>query len=137
MGMKFSSGHFSGTNGTRKMSIPLNIQLFASKFKAPTETNKIKLNVELQNKHIMGTKENAMSQNKSLIAISASECASLVKEYHGKGTMINSHKEEVNFGKIIGFVYCAEKRRIIPTTWGSIHYGKTGSHIVPKYKKGE
>ena len=39
----------------------------------------------------------------------------------------------VNFGKVIG-EYVDKKTGVkTPTTWGTIHYGKKGSHIVPKY----
>lgn len=130
MGMKSNSHHFKNTKGARKAEIlKLNIQFFASKFGVP-DTPK-KLNIEKQSKHKDG------SENKSQLCISINECETLVKKYSGTGTMINSSQEKVNFGKVIGYIQTPNGLK--PTTWGKIHYSKTGTHIVPYYqqKKGD
>lgn len=130
MGMSSNSNHFRGTNGAKKhLFFKINIQLFASKFSVPKTLKKI--NAEKQLRHICG------SDNKSQLSISLSECNTLVKKYSGKGTMVNTSQEVVNFGKIIGYINTPTGLR--PTTWGKIHYSKTGTHIVPYYqqKKGK
>ena len=130
MGMKSNSNHFSGTNGARRAPlIKLNIQLFASKFILPSTPKKI--NSEKQSVHLNGM------TNKSQLCISLKECDRLVKKYSGTGTMVRPTQEIVNFGKTIGYIDTPYGSK--PTTWGKIHYSKTGTHIVPYYqqKKGE
>ena len=41
------------------------------------------------------------------------------------------YKEVVNFHEFIGYTVSLETGEKIPTTWGKIHYAKTGVHIVP------
>lgn len=126
MGMKANSNHFKGTNGAKKVNLMyLNIQLFASKFNVPDTPKKI--NIEKQLNHMNG------DSNKSQLCISISECNNLINKFSGKGTMINPSQEKVNFGKIIGFI--ETPKGLIPTTWGKIHYSKTGTHIVPYFQQ--
>lgn len=128
MGMKSRSGHFFKTNGVVK-KLKLNIQLFASKYDLPNTPKFI--NIEKQKRHLDGT------PGKSQLIISLSECKKLLKEFSGNGTMIYPNQERVDFGKIIGYIDTAGGLKA--TTWGTIHYSKTGSHIVPyyqQYKKG-
>lgn len=131
MGLKSNSHHFIGTNGAKKSATMfLNIQLFASKFDVPNTPKKI--NVEKQMKHLNS------DSSKSQLCISISECNDLVNKYSGSGTMISPPQERVNFGKIIGFIDTPYGLKA--TTWGKIHYSKTGTYIVPyyqQYKKGE
>lgn len=42
-----------------------------------------------------------------------------------------SYKEIVNFGEVIGYAIDKETGAQTATTWGKIHYGKKGLHIVP------
>jgi hypothetical protein len=57
MGMKSNSRHFSGTNGAIKAPlINLNLQLFASKYKTPTEPNMVKRNLK-SNKDILENRQ--------------------------------------------------------------------------------
>lgn len=51
--------------------------------------------------------------------------------------MISETQERVNFGRVIGYI--ETPLGLKPTTWGKIHYSKTGTHIVPYYqqKKGK
>ena len=126
MGMKSNSNHFVGTNGARRFPLlKINIQMFASKFLVPKTSQNI--NVEKQMKHL---NEN---NNKSQLCISINECSYLVKKFSGKGTMVSEMQERVNFKKIIGFI--KTPNGLIPTTWGKIHYSKTGTHIVPYYQQ--
>ena len=126
MGMKSNSQHFNETKGANKAKmLKLNIQFFASKFKTPNTPKKI--NKEKQLVHTNGDK------NKSQICIALSECESLVKKFSGSGTMINATQERVNFGKVIGYIETPNGLK--PTTWGKIHYSKTGTHIVPYYQQ--
>jgi len=70
-------------------------------------------------------------QNKSTMYGTIDDIQNLLNEYSGKGTPINSNKERVDFGKIIGKYYDTENNKFIETTIGIIHYGKNGAHIVP------
>jgi tetratricopeptide (TPR) repeat protein len=62
----------------------------------------------------------------------------LVDKFAGTGLRDGSHlpgkpgyKEIVNFGEVIGYDVHPRSGQMTPTTWGKIHYGKNGVHIVP------
>lgn len=42
-------------------------------------------------------------------------------------------KEVLDFGKVIGESINKQTGAKTPTTWGKIHYGNKGAHIVPTY----
>lgn len=58
----------------------------------------------------------------------------LVNKLHGTGQPIGDHKERVDFGEIIGIYINKNTQEQYETTWGIIHYSKTGVHIVPSQK---
>ncbi len=127
MGMKSNSRHFSGTNGAIKAPlINLNLQLFASKYKTPTEPNMVKMNPEKQQRHIG---KSTVLDDKSKLTLTLQEAEKLISEVRGTGRMVSPYQEIVNCGRVIGFVEVDGK--LMPTTKAKIHYSKTGSHIVP------
>lgn len=63
---------------------------------------------------------------------------SLLKRFAGSGVSGGNkqlgtcgYKETVDFGESIGIWKSVDGKIQIPTTRGTIHYGKKGAHIVP------
>ena len=82
-----------------------------------------------QGKHIIG--HNNYQKGKSILNISTDSAQSLIKKYSGTGQKINSHKERVNFKRVIGKYFDEKTGKAYDTTMGMIHYSKDGAHIVP------
>ena len=70
----------------------------------------------------------------------------ILRKFGGKGHSERGlpgqpgYKETVDFGEYIGLWKSEDGTMSLPTTRGTIHYGKKGAHIVPvhpnpKYKK--
>ena len=55
----------------------------------------------------------------------------LVKKNVGKGRMVASNKEVVDFGKVIGKYVDPKTGVAYDTSFGTIHYSKAGLHVVP------
>ncbi len=85
-----------------------------------------------QGKHIPS--HNNYKEGKSILTISLDEAQDLVNKFSGHGDAVSDNKEKVNFGKIIGF-YVSSDGTKEPTTMGTIHYSKDGTHIVPAIPK--
>jgi len=93
----------------------------------------VRYNFDAQNKHILG--HNDYDGIRSIWTHSEPE--RLLRQYAGKGhpergiAGTYGFKETVDFGETIG-IWKSENRLIeLPTTRGTIHYGKKGGHIVP------
>lgn len=95
-----------------------------------------------QNKHIVGTNEHNTANASSSIPRSTIDSnidiQKLVNDYAGTGTSLNSiplgkpgSRERIMGNKIIGNYYNMETSKFEPTTNFTIHYSKTGVHIVP------
>lgn len=93
------------------------------------------IDVGKQNKHIQGT--NNYQPGKSWLTISIHEAQRLVNHYTGYGSIINDHKERVDFGTKIGRYVDPVTGGSVDTTIGIIHYSKAGTHIVPARPKRE
>lgn len=100
-----------------------------------TSTN-LKIQWDKQGKHIPGHKNYNSKMNKSILQYD--DPKTLVKKYAGTGLKINNrlpgkagYQELVNFQKFIGYAVDEITGEKIPTSWGKIHYGKNGVHIVP------
>ncbi len=106
-----SGGNFGGTKGSGKIR----------GFSKTIHSGK-------QGKHI--PTHNNYQKGKSIFYGSAKKAQNLVNKYAGTGQWMGSHKERVNFGKVIGS-YVDETGKTVKTTVGIIHYSKTGAHIVP------
>lgn len=90
-----------------------------------------------QNKHIKGTnnynQQIANGKNPSILTGNPNK---LLKEGAGKGRMITSTKETVDFGRTIGKYYDRETGKYYNTSRGTIHYDSKGyAHIVPARPK--
>ena len=92
-------------------------------------TNSVKLNAGQQSKHIKG--HNNYIHGRSILYGNLDDAQDLLNKYAGTGQRINEQKERVNFGKIIGVYVNPETGESLETTWGLIHTGKNGAHIVP------
>ena len=124
----------------KKQGLKPNLQLFADDIGEPIykvingEKRNIKLHLGHHEKHIPGC--NNYIKGKSILYISADEAQKLLDEFAGKGQMKGTCKEVVDFGKIIGEDINEATGIRTPTTWGKIHYGKKGAHIVPHMPDG-
>ena len=83
-----------------------------------------------QGKHIVG--HNNYQKGKSILEISLDEAQDLINKYSGKGQKIGANRERINFEKIIGDYIDPQTGKSYKTTVGTIHYSKTGTHIVPE-----
>ena len=126
----------------KKQGLKPNLQLFADDIGEPIykvingEKRNIRIFEGRQGKHIKGHNnyENAVKngKNPSIFEGTIEEAQKLLDEFAGKGKWDKlCHKEVVDFGKIIGECVDLETGIGTPTTWGKIHYGKKGAHIVP------
>ena len=90
---------------------------------------------EKQGKHIPGKHNFEPGKGKSIWLHPDPE--GLLSKYTGKGRKIRGNpgeagfQERVDFGEIIGHYVDIEKGIKVPTSRGTIHYSKTGAHIVP------
>lgn len=100
------SGHFHGTKGGRTT-----------------------LHTGRQGKHIVGNKN--YIPGRSIFLGTIEEAQQLVRKFSGTGTPAGENRERVNFGKVIGYLVNPKTGEKILTTWGIIHYSKSGAHIVP------
>lgn len=93
----------------------------------------VKYNFDAHNKHILS--HNDYRENRSIWQHSDPE--SLVKRFAGSGLPergapgIPGYKETVDFQEIIGVWISKDGSAALPTSRGTIHYGKKGAHIVP------
>ena len=108
---------------------------------------KVEINPEKQNRHSLGHKlyeeyklKNLRNGNliPSYIILKNDELNELILQKAGSGKIVINrkgqwkNKEIIDFGKIIGKDYIDGK--FINTQWGTVHYSKSGSHIIPNGK---
>lgn len=74
----------------------------------------------------------------SFLIISYEKTQQLIEKFYGTGifnyakkTGIFNSRETVDFLEIIGYYVDEDTNNIYPTTRGTIHYSKTGVHLVP------
>lgn len=82
-----------------------------------------------QVKHLPGQPNHDAS--KSTITVSILELQHLVELKAGTGIWHPPNREVINFGIVIGVFSDPKTGRGRPTTRGTIHYSKTGAHVVP------
>jgi hypothetical protein len=82
-----------------------------------------------QAKHLPGQPNHDSS--KSTITIGIKELQRLVEARAGTGHWQGQYKEVVDFGTVIGKRRDPRTERLTDTTRGTIHYSKTGVHVVP------
>ena len=89
-----------------------------------------KIHIGQQGKHILG--HNNYKKGKSILDISISDAQQLINKYSGKGRKIGTNREVVNFKKVIGKYVDPKTGKSYYTTVGTIHYSKSGTHLVPE-----
>ena len=101
------------------------------------EEKNIRLHPGHHKKHVFDVNNKNYIKGKSILYISAEEAQELLDKFAGKGKFVDKlmQKEAVDFGKIIGEDVDEVTGVGTPTTWGTIHYGKKGAHIVPTEPK--
>ena len=82
-----------------------------------------------QSKHLPGQPNHDSS--KSRITIGIRELQRLVELNAGTGRWEGKNKEVVDFGTVIGTFRAKPDDPGVPTARGTIHYSKTGAHVVP------
>ena len=93
----------------------------------------VNYNFDAHNKHVLG--HNDYDGIRSIWTHPQSERS--LKQHGGKGhpergvAGTSGFKETVDFGETIGIWKSEDRLTQLPTTRGSIHYGKKGGHIVP------
>lgn len=89
-----------------------------------------KIHIGKQGKHILG--HNNYQKGKSILNISTNDAQKLINKYSGKGRKIGTSREIVNFKKVIGKYVDPKTGKSYDTTVGTIHYSKSGTHLVPE-----
>ena len=92
-----------------------------------------KIHIGKQGKHILG--HNNYQKGKSILNISTSDAQKLINKYSGKGRKIGTSRETVDFKKVIGKYVDPKTGKSYDTTIGTIHYSKSGTHLVPEKPK--
>lgn len=82
-----------------------------------------------QAKHLRGQPNHDAS--KSTITVSITQLQQLVELKAGTGSWYPSNREAVDFEVVIGIHRNLKTGYGRPTTRGTIHYSKTGAHVVP------
>lgn len=82
-----------------------------------------------QAKHMPGQPNHEPS--KSTITVSLPRLQELVESKGGTGNWRGKNKEVVDFGVTIGTYRKPGSGSSISTSWGTIHYSKSGAHVVP------
>lgn len=99
----------------------------------------LNLNREKQGRHILG---NPLYKNgKSFLSIPENEIQDVINRCYGTGEVVYDkkgvwkNKEKVDCGKIIGFNIDPTTNVKCETSKATIHYSKTGTHIVPRKER--
>ena len=82
-----------------------------------------------QAKHMPGQPNHEPS--KSTITVSLPRLQELVESKGGTGIWRGNNREVVDFGVTIGTYRNPGGGSSIPTSWGTVHYSKSGAHVVP------
>ncbi len=122
-----------GTQGSDRISLHNFTTEFKNNLSNLTKDKSQQMNIQKQNKHVRGTKE--FVESKSEITIDLVSLASLVNKYRGSGTKYGNSKEVINFKIVIGIYRNSSKNKSYKTTFGTVHYSKTGYHVVPAFPK--
>lgn len=68
---------------------------------------------------------------RSVLRLSIAEAQRLIEEYAGTGAWFEPNKEVIDFHVAIGIWKKKGGQSGLETTLGTIHYSKSGCHIVP------
>ena len=97
------------------------------------------INIDKQNRHIKGNKD--YIEGRSYIKGTAEDAQKLVNELSGTGEPVYkpngewNNREKVIADKVIGVNVDPNTLKETDTTKATIHYSKTGSHIIPRREK--
>lgn len=95
------------------------------------------LHADAQGKHIPGHRNYEPDAGRSIFRGSLAHAQALIDEFAGTGTWRGDNRETVDFGEVIGTWVSPDGSQRLPTSRGTIHYGKHGAHIVPSQPKGD
>lgn len=84
-----------------------------------------------QAKHLPGQPNHDAS--KSTITVAITELQHLVELNAGTGEWYPPNREAVDFGVVIGNYRDPDNGTLSQTTRGTIHYSKSGAHVVPAF----
>ncbi|NUE65639.1 polymorphic toxin type 50 domain-containing protein [Snodgrassella sp. ESL0253] len=110
---------------------------------APDANPNLTVNMNQQNKHLVGTNEHKTANASASTPRSTIDpninVQKLVNDYAGTGREIPTgralgtpgSKESISTNKVIGQYYDTKAETFVPTTNFTIHYSKRGVHIVP------
>lgn len=82
-----------------------------------------------QEKHLPSNR--AYNPTRSPLSIGVLEVQQLIEQHAGTGRWEGANKEVVEFGIEIGNYRDGRSGTLKPTSRGTIHYSKTGAHLVP------
>lgn len=112
--------------------------------KLGTDELPLTIQADKQGKHIKGHKN--FTDDKSYLAVDTVEegiklSQEIVEKYHGKGKLIYNKnkeniKEKVETDKTVGYVFSKQSNKWVSTKAVTIHYSKSGTHIVPTIMNG-
>lgn len=96
---------------------------------------KLEINPDKQARHIKGRPE--YSEGKSYLTISEKEAQDIIDAKSGTGKLLKDKngkpvKERIDCDKIIGVDVDMDTGEETPTDKATIHYSKTGTHLVPR-----
>lgn len=100
----------------------------------------LQVNPEKQRRHIIGSPQ--YIEGRSYLTVSESEAQEIINRYHGTGkiriTKSGQIRETIATNHEIGICVPQLEGQVFITYSGTIHYSKTGTHLVPaKESKGE
>lgn len=96
------------------------------------------INPEKQARHLLNPGETEKPDGRSFLTISEKDAQEIVDVYHATGVVKITNngtkiRETVNTDRIIGCNSNSVTGTLTPTNKITIHYSKTGTHIVPAY----
>lgn len=98
-------------------------------------TIKLEINPEKQARHIKGSSE--YKEGRSYLTINVTEAQDVINIKNGTGILLKDKdgkpvKERIDCGRTIGVDVDKNSRKETITDKGTIHYSKTGTHLVPR-----
>ena len=96
---------------------------------------KLEINPEKQARHIKGSPE--YKEGRSYLTINVAEAHDVINAKNGTGVILKDKggkpvKERIDCGRTIGVDIDKNTREETITDKGTIHYSKTGTHLVPR-----
>lgn len=109
--------------------------------KSILKNGSLQVHTDRQGKHIIGHKNYDPNRKRSIWTYPEEKTEKLIQDFAGTGVKAKrattdipgmaGYQEIVNFGEIIGYDVNPSTGLVTPTSWGKVHYGKDGAHVVP------